>query len=103
MVLSFCSHVGHHLHNEHGASNRNACSLCEPLVGQLVCGTDGNTYTTLCHAVHCAGLTEKQVTMGACTEMVSWVARYYCDLYMAITDRVFVNKPNVRRKFAFPN
>ena len=63
--------VGHQVDKEHGVINRNACSLCEPLVGQLVCGIDGNTYMTLCHAVHCAGLTEKQVTMGACTEMVS--------------------------------
>jgi len=58
------------LHSSHGIINRNACSLCEPLVGQRVCGTDGHTYFTLCHAVNCAGLTEKQVVMGACTETV---------------------------------
>ena len=40
-------------------------------MGQTVCGIDGNTYVTLCHAVNCAGLTEGQVTMGACTETVS--------------------------------
>ena len=51
--------------------DREACAQCEPLVGELVCGVDGNTYVTLCHAVHCAGLTEQEVTMGACTETVS--------------------------------
>lgn len=51
--------------------DRKACAQCEPLVGELVCGVDGNTYVTLCHAVHCAGLTVWEVKMGACTEMVS--------------------------------
>lgn len=69
-------YLGHKLDKEYGIINRNACSLCEPLVGQLVCGINGNTYITLCHAVHCAGLTEKQVTMGACTEMVRQLVNY---------------------------
>ena len=49
-----------------GNINKDRCERCEVLDGEEVCGANGQTYTTLCHAINCAGLAMKDVTAGSC-------------------------------------
>lgn len=44
----------------------SACSQCEDKTGEEVCGANGKTYNSLCHAVNCGGLKEMDVTFGSC-------------------------------------
>ena len=53
-----------------GRVNQDHCDRCEPLVGEEVCGGNGKTYVSLCHAVNCAGLRESDITAGRCIEEV---------------------------------
>lgn len=46
------------------------CQRCENLIGEEVCGANGKTYVSLCHAVNCAGLRESDITAGRCIEEV---------------------------------
>lgn len=54
-----------------GEINSDRCNRCEPLVGEEVCGVNGKTYVSLCHAVNCAGLRESDITAGRCVEEVN--------------------------------
>ena len=55
---------------EIGRVDNDRCSRCEHLVGEEVCGANGKTYVSLCHAVNCAGLRESDITAGRCIEEV---------------------------------
>ena len=46
------------------------CSKCEEKKGEEVCGDNGKTYNTLCHAVNCAGLKEDDISDGPCEQKV---------------------------------
>ena len=35
-------------------------------MGEEVCGSNGKTYNSLCHAVHCGRLREMDVRFGSC-------------------------------------
>lgn len=54
-----------------GRVNKDRCERCEPLIGEEVCGANGKTYFSLCHAVNCAGLRESDITAGRCVEKVN--------------------------------
>ena len=54
-----------------GLVNLDRCNRCEPLIGEEVCGDNGKTYVSLCHAVNCAGLRESDITAGRCVEEVN--------------------------------
>lgn len=56
---------------EIGTIDKDQCQRCEPLVGEEVCGRNGKTYTSLCHAVNCAGLRESDITAGRCIDEVA--------------------------------
>ncbi len=47
-----------------------ACSRCEDKVREEVCGANGKTYNSLCHAVNCGGLKEGDITAGPCKNKV---------------------------------
>ena len=51
--------------------NSDRCKRCEPLIGEEVCGANGKTYVSLCHAVNCAGLRESDITASRCVEEVN--------------------------------
>ena len=51
--------------------NMERCERCEDLGEEAVCGANGQTYRTLCHAVNCAGLELRHITHGACNTKVS--------------------------------
>ena len=53
-----------------GYVDKERCSLCEELDDQEVCGDNGNTYRTMCHAVNCAGLALRDISTGACNTKV---------------------------------
>ena len=53
-----------------GYKNEDRCSRCEELDHEEVCGDNGKTYRTLCHAVNCAGLALKDITSGSCAMKV---------------------------------
>ena len=57
--------------DEIGWANKERCLRCEPLIGEEVCGANGKTYVSLCHAVNCAGLRESDITTGRCVEEVN--------------------------------
>lgn len=54
-----------------GLVNSDRCRRCEPLIGEEVCGANGKTYVSLCHAVNCAGLRESDIIAGRCVEEVN--------------------------------
>ena len=54
-----------------GVINSDRCKRCEPLIGEEVCGANGKTYVSLCHAVNCAGLRESDITASRCVEEVN--------------------------------
>lgn len=54
-----------------GVVNLDRCNRCEPLIGEEVCGANGKTYVSLCHAVNCAGLRESDIITGRCVEEVN--------------------------------
>jgi hypothetical protein len=54
-----------------GVINSDRCKRCEPLIGEEVCGVNGKTYVSLCHAVNCAGLRESDITASRCVEEVN--------------------------------
>lgn len=54
-----------------GLVNLDRCNRCEPLIGEEVCGANGKTYVSLCHAVNCAGLRESDIMAGQCVEEVN--------------------------------
>lgn len=56
---------------EIGRVDKERCHRCEPLIGEEVCGANGKTYVSLCHAVNCAGLRESDITAGRCLEEVN--------------------------------
>ena len=53
-----------------GHVSKGRCRLCEDLDGEEVCGDNGKTYRTLCHAVNCAGLALRDIVPGACITKV---------------------------------
>lgn len=53
-----------------GRVNKNRCELCEELDNEEVCGDNGKTYRTLCHAVNCAGLALRDIAIGSCITKV---------------------------------
>ena len=55
-----------------GYKNEDRCSRCEELDHEEVCGDNGKTYRTLCHAVNCAGLALKDITSGSCAMKVKY-------------------------------
>lgn len=56
---------------ETGRVDQEHCQRCEPLIGEEVCGANGRTYVSLCHAVNCAGLRESDIIAGRCVEEVN--------------------------------
>lgn len=56
---------------ETGRVDQEHCQRCEPLIGEKVCGANGRTYVSLCHAVNCAGLRESDIIAGRCVEEVN--------------------------------
>ena len=56
---------------EIGRVDQEHCQRCEPLIGEEVCGANGRTYVSLCHAVNCAGLRESDIIAGRCVEEVN--------------------------------
>ncbi len=42
------------------------CARCEAMVGEEVCGANGQNYNSLCHAINCGGLSEDDVRIGPC-------------------------------------
>ncbi len=54
-----------------GTVDTERCSRCEQLEGEQVCGGNGKTYTTLCHAVNCAGIAMTDIMTGPCIDKVS--------------------------------
>ena len=53
-----------------GHINNDRCNRCEELDDEEVCGDNGKTYRTLCHAVNCAGLAIKDIAAGSCAKKV---------------------------------
>lgn len=49
-----------------GRVNLDRCQRCEDLDEEEVCGGNGQTYRTLCHAINCAGLALKDISVGSC-------------------------------------
>lgn len=58
-----------------GTVNEERCARCEELDNEEVCGDNGKTYRTLCHAVNCAGLALKDISVGSCAAKVIIVAQ----------------------------
>lgn len=54
-----------------GHVNKERCGLCEELDNEEVCGDNGKTYRTMCHAINCAGLALRDVAAGACVTKVN--------------------------------
>ena len=54
-----------------GRVNEDRCQRCEDLDEEEVCGNNGQTYRTLCHAVNCAGLALRDISIGACAVKVT--------------------------------
>ena len=46
------------------------CSKCERKGNEAVCGRNGQTYPTLCHAVNCGRLSLDDITFGDCNTKV---------------------------------
>lgn len=53
-----------------GEINTERCKRCEDQGDEEVCGANGQTYKTLCHAINCAGLALRDVVAGACNTKV---------------------------------
>ena len=53
-----------------GTTSMARCERCENRGEEEVCGVNGQTYGTLCHAVNCAGLALMDITSGACNTKV---------------------------------
>lgn len=54
-----------------GKVNNDRCKRCEDLDDEEVCGDNGKTYRSLCHAVNCAGLALRDISAGSCATKVS--------------------------------
>lgn len=65
------ANTGDNVEDDIGLVNSDRCNRCEPLIGEEVCGANGKTYVSLCHAVNCAGLRESDITAGRCVEEVN--------------------------------
>ena len=57
--------------DEIGRVDQEHCQHCESLIGEEVCGANGKTYISLCHAVNCAGLRESDIIAGRCVTEVN--------------------------------
>ena len=55
-----------------GQVDPERCELCEDLDNEEVCGGNGRTYRTLCHAVNCAGLALRDISIGSCISKVTF-------------------------------
>jgi hypothetical protein len=53
-----------------GVVSEVRCARCEELDDEEVCGDNGKTYRTLCHAVNCGGLALKDISVGSCVTKV---------------------------------
>ena len=53
-----------------GTVSAERCARCEELDNEEVCGDNGKTYRTLCHAVNCGGLALKDIATGSCAAKV---------------------------------
>lgn len=53
-----------------GKANYDRCMRCEDLDDEEVCGDNGKTYRSLCHAVNCAGLALRDISAGSCATKV---------------------------------
>lgn len=67
------------------------CDRCEDKKGEEVCGGNGKTYNSLCHAVNCAGLKAKDVTAGSCEKKVGICVDQYIAVYI-LHCRILVQK-----------
>lgn len=56
-----------------GRVNEDRCARCEELDDEEVCGDNGKTYRTLCHAVNCAGLALRDISVGSCAKKVLYI------------------------------
>ena len=54
-----------------GSASSSHCSRCERRVNETVCGANGQTFPTLCHAINCGGLSLNDITYGNCRNKVS--------------------------------
>lgn len=54
--------------------NNDRCKRCEDLDEEEVCGDNGKTYRTLCHAVNCGGLALRDISVGSCVLKVTTIA-----------------------------
>ena len=61
-----------------GKKDMDRCGRCEAMIGELVCGENGKTYNSLCHAVNCAGLSQDDIAAGPCTKDVSSHSLHAC-------------------------
>lgn len=61
--------------------DKDRCVRCEAMLGEEVCGRNGKTYNSLCHAVNCAGLSQDDISAGPCTQDVSSFTLCVCLLY----------------------
>lgn len=67
------SKIQHHL-GISGKVNMDRCERCEDLDDEEVCGDNGKTYRSLCHAVNCAGLALQDVSTGSCITKVIFLS-----------------------------
>lgn len=54
-----------------GNISMTRCLRCERRANEAVCGRNGQTYPTLCHAVNCAGLSLNDISYGDCSSKVN--------------------------------
>jgi len=54
-----------------GSASSSHCIRCGRKANEMVCGANGQTFPTLCHAVHCGGLSLNDITYGDCRNKVS--------------------------------
>ena len=75
-----------------GKANYARCKRCEDLDDEEVCGDNGQTYRSLCHAVNCAGLALRDISAGSCATKVRIVL--FCSEYSTAVYQWSRGNPN---------